>query len=74
MLEVKYLSSANNELFTIEDAILLEDGFNYLKSKTGGYIDPYGDTYLYPDHQQILLDFWKDSNSEEIKCFCTYLT
>jgi len=74
MIEVKYLSSPNCESFTIENEILLEDGFNYLKSKTGVYIDPYGTTRLYPEHQQIILDFWNNSNSDEIKFFCKFLT
>ena len=63
MIDVRYLSSANSESFIIKNDMLLEDGFNYLRSKTGVFIAPYGDTPLYPNHQQILLDFWHDSDS-----------
>jgi hypothetical protein len=38
------------------DFLLLEESICALKEKTGVYIDPYGNTKLYPDHGMILLE------------------
>lgn len=74
MVEVVYLlNPGEHPVFVIRNMMALESGFTFLKSKTGVYVDPYGDTRLYPAHQKILADYWAQSNDSEILNFRNYL-
>jgi hypothetical protein len=47
------------------DFLLLEESICALKEKTGVYIDPYGDTKLYPDHGKILLSLMDSKKTND---------
>lgn len=76
MLDISYLSDVDgtrSSLVLNDKTIqLLADAFRYLKEKTGVYIDPYGTTRVYPDHQRILISYLTDNNDPEIKKIMTY--
>ncbi|WP_198227976.1 MULTISPECIES: hypothetical protein [unclassified Gilliamella] len=51
---------------------MLTDAFFHLEKKTGIYIDPYGTTKVYPDHQKILINYLSNNNDNEIKELLVY--
>ena len=51
------------------DLALCVPAFTILEKKTGVFIDPYGDTRLYPDHARIVLAALPDANAEGILAF-----
>lgn len=74
MMEIEYLARGKDKHpYILDDIAPFEKGFAYLKSKTGVVIDPYGNTRLYPDHQRLLLAYWKDDDRPEVRRFASYL-
>ena len=61
-------------MFSLDNYDLFEPGFEFLRSKTGVYIDEYGDARLYPEHQRLLLKYWKDDKSERVRSFASFLS
>lgn len=58
MIELSYSkNSSNKKIFINPDDNNINAAIEHLKSKTGIYIDPYGDTKLYPSHQKIIVSF-----------------
>jgi len=61
MLHIRYLLDVDGNKPFIELSLseldFFGEAFNHLKKKTGIFIDPYGDTRIYPDHQRIVIDF-----------------
>lgn len=51
----------------------LERAFYYLKEQTGIYIDPYGKTRIYPDHQKILINYLINTKDSEVNNFVNFL-
>ena len=70
MLHIGYLNDDADKKPSIDldlhDIDILEDAFIYLKKKTGVYIDPCGDTKIYPDHQRMVMDFLAASRDKRI--------
>jgi len=71
MLDVYFLSDYDRQTisasgregrtFSLDNYGLFRPGFEFLHSKTGVYIDEYGDVRVYPAHQRILLEYWPRS-------------
>ena len=61
--------------FSIKDneLPLFEPSFYDLRDKTGIFIDPYGRTKIYPDHQKILVKFLEKNNNRRVADFITFL-
>ncbi|AYH04255.1 hypothetical protein [Pectobacterium parmentieri] len=78
MIDFSYLSDNDGSkpsLILHDKAIKkLETYFLLLKEKTGIYIDPYGKTRVYPDHQKILINFLVNIKDEEVINFVEFLT
>lgn len=75
MVDVEYLTREQGKpRFAIQNFALFAEGFNHLRAKTGVFIDPYGDSRLYPDHQRLLAAFWHKSKEPEIQAFLAYMT
>lgn len=78
MIDFSYLSDKDGSkpsLVLHDKAIKkLEGYFLLLKEKTGIYIDPYGKTRIYPDHQKILVNCLADIKDEEVIKFVKFLT
>ena len=83
MLDVYYLSDYDHRqtsplkkdrMFGLDNYDLFRPGFEFLRSKTGLYIDEYGDARLYPDHQRLLLEYWKDDKNECVRGFVSFLS
>ena len=76
MLNFSYLSDTDGSKPSLflndKSAELLNDAFLYLEKKTGIYIDPYGTTKVYPDHQKILINYLLDNENNEIKKLLAY--
>ena len=76
MLNFSYLSDtygSKPSLFLNDKSVeLLSNAFLYLEKKTGIYIDPYGTTKVYPDHQKILINYLSDNENNEIKKILAY--
>ncbi|EKE4264387.1 hypothetical protein OUR91_004082, partial [Escherichia coli] len=45
----------------------------YLKEKTGVYIDPYGKTRIYPEHQKILINYLAKIKDTDVINFINFL-
>ncbi|MDX5631119.1 MULTISPECIES: hypothetical protein [unclassified Brenneria] len=77
MLDLSYLSDndGTKPSLMLNDKIVRKAGssFLHLKNKTGVYVDPYGKTRIYPDHQKILIDSLADFKDKEIVAFIEYL-
>ncbi|MCZ5215761.1 hypothetical protein ACBQ92_16270 [Escherichia fergusonii] len=77
MLDVSYFSDkcGCEPSIQLKDKTIsmLDDAFIYLRSKTGVYIDCYGKTILYPEHQKIVIDYLRDNNNEEFVKFIRFL-
>ena len=76
MLYLSYISDTDGSkpsLFLSDKSVkLLDDALFYLEEKTGIYIDPYGTTKVYPDHQKILINYLSNNNDNEIKELLVY--
>ena len=70
----KAVPAQKDRIFSLDDFSLFKPGFEFLRSKTGVEIDEYGDTRLYPDHQRLLLDYWKDDLNLSVRKFAAFLT
>ena len=55
------------------DSSLFEAAFSDLQEKTGVFIDPYGTTRIYPDHQRLLISFLSGSFHPTVRAFVAYL-
>ena len=77
MIDFSYISDndGSKPSLIMHDKIVrkLEDAFLHLKDKTGIYVDPYGKTRIYPDHQKILITFLTNTNDTDIKTFIDFL-
>jgi hypothetical protein len=77
MLDFSYLSDIDGSkphlTLDYKTVQLLNDAFLYLKEKTGIYIDPYGKTRIYPDHQRILIHYLLDNKDNQIKKIIAFL-
>lgn len=73
MLDIFPLGGRSTPEYTVSDYSALESGFRHLVSLTGVYIDPYGNTRLYPDHQRLLISYWKDNDHPEVRRLSAYL-
>ncbi|ELY4324005.1 hypothetical protein DOX44_003785 [Cronobacter turicensis] len=52
----------------------LEVLFLFLKEKTGVYVDPYGKTRIYPEHQKILIKYLESKSKDgDIAAFVEFL-
>ncbi|AWQ48547.1 hypothetical protein WCU37_15320 [Serratia marcescens] len=71
MLDFSYLSDTDGSkpsvILNDKKVQLIESSLLYLKGKTGVYVDPYGKTRIYPDHQKILISHLLDNKDEDIK-------
>ncbi|PIT15212.1 hypothetical protein [Snodgrassella alvi] len=78
MLDFSYLSDTDGSKPSLtldyKTTQLLNDAFLYLKEKTGIYIDPYGKTRIYPDHQRILINYLVKNKDNEIKKLVAFLS
>jgi hypothetical protein len=78
MLDFPYLSDdeGRKPSFAMDYKTInkIENCFFYLKEKTGIYIDPYGRTRVYPDHQRILINYLKNTKDKEVIDFINFLT
>ena len=76
MLYLSYISDTDGgkPSLLLSDKIvkLLDDALFYLEEKTGIYIDPYGTTKVYPDHQKILINHLSNNKDDEIKKLLAY--
>ena len=76
MLNFSYLSNTDGSkpslLLSDKSVELLNDALFYLEKKTGIYIDPYGTTKVYPDHQKILINYLSNNKDNEIKKLLAY--
>ena len=76
MLNFSYLSDTDGSKPSVvlndKNVELLTDAFFHLEKKTGIYIDPYGTTKVYPDHQKILINYLSNNNDNEIKELLVY--
>jgi hypothetical protein len=76
MLNFSYLSNTDGSkpslLLSDKSVELLNDALFYLEKKTGIYIDPYGTTKVYPDHQKILIKYLSNNKDDEIKKLLAY--
>lgn len=58
MIKLFYNKTSSNKSFFINpDDENINDMIEYIKKKTGVYIDPYSDTKLYPSHQELIISF-----------------
>ena len=77
MLYLSYISDTDGGkpslLLSDKSIELLNDALFYLEKKTGIYIDPYGTTKVYPDHQKILINYLSNNKDNEIKKLLAYL-
>jgi hypothetical protein len=77
MLDLSYLSDSDGTKpsLILHDKVLrkIEASFLDLKNKTGIYIDPYGKTRVYPEHQKILIDYLSDFKDEDVVSLVNYL-
>lgn len=76
MLYLSYISDTDGvkPSLLLSDKIvkLLDDALFYLEEKTGIYINPYGTTKVYPDHQKILINYLSNNKDDEIKKLLAY--
>ncbi|UVK82387.1 hypothetical protein LOY46_23015 [Pseudomonas sichuanensis] len=77
MLDISYLSDDQGDKpsFMIHDRgfKFFEPAFLDLKQKTGVYIDPYGKTRVYPEHQRILINFLTKDSEDKVVGFVCFL-
>ncbi|MDK1227720.1 hypothetical protein [Cronobacter turicensis] len=46
----------------------------FLKEKTGVYVDPYGKTRIYPEHQKILIKYLESKSKDgDVAAFVEFL-
>ena len=58
MIELFYNEkSLSRKIFINPDDENINNMIEYIKKKTGVYIDPYSDTKLYPSHQELIISF-----------------
>lgn len=76
MLYLSYISDTDGGkpslLLSDKSVKLLDDALFYLEEKTGIYIDPYGTTKVYPNHQKILINYLSNNKDDEIKKLLAY--
>ena len=76
MLYLSYISDTDGGkpslLLSDKSVKLLDDALFYLEEKTGIYIDPYGTTKVYPDHQKILINYLSNNKDDEIEKLLAY--
>ena len=77
MLDILYLSDVQGDKpsFSISDRDfrLFESAFCELERKTGVWIDPYGRTRVYPDHQKLLISFLSGHDEDKVVEFVQFL-
>ncbi|EPV8302551.1 hypothetical protein ACWARV_002513 [Escherichia coli] len=77
MIDFSYLSDTDGSKpsLILHDKIIreLENSFFYLKEKTGVYIDPYGKTRIYPEHQKILINYLAKIKDTDVINFINFL-
>ncbi|MEO3988798.1 hypothetical protein [Pseudocitrobacter cyperus] len=77
MLDFSYLSDSDGSKpsLILHDKTIrkLENPFFSLKEKTGVYIDPYGKTRIYPDHQKILINYLVNIKDIDVINFINFL-
>lgn len=77
MLDISYLSDDQGDKpsFMIHDRDFkfFEPAFLDLKQKTGVYIDPYGKTRVYPEHQRMLINFLTKDSEDKVVGFVCFL-
>lgn len=77
MLDISYLSDEQGDrpCFIIHDREykFFDSAFLDLKQKTGVYIDSYGKTRVYPEHQRILINFLRKNNEDKVVGFVSFL-
>lgn len=77
MLDFSYLSDSDGSKpsLILHDKTIrkLESPFLYLKEKTGIYIDPYGKTKIYPEHQRILINYMAKIKDADVIKFTYFL-
>lgn len=77
MLDFSYLSDNDGSKPSLilhdKEIRKLESSFSYLKEKTGIYIDPYGKTRIYPDHQKILINHLMNIKDTDVMNFINFL-
>jgi hypothetical protein len=77
MLNISYLSDGkgNRPSFAIHynEINLFEEAFLKLKQKTGVYVDHFGKTRIYPDHQKILINSLLKRDERRIIEFIKFL-
>lgn len=67
MLELFYNKNSSNKSFFIDpDNENINEMIEYVKKKTGLYIDPYSDTKLYPSHQELIISFLNNYSDTHI--------
>ena len=58
MIELYFRKNQKSKIFFINpDDENINNMIEFIKNKTGVYIDPYSDTKLYPSHQKIAISF-----------------
>ena len=76
MLYLSYISDTDGGkpslLLSDKSVKLLDDALFSLEEKTGIYINPYGTTKVYPDHQKILINYLSNNKDDEIKKLLAY--
>ncbi|EEV6996278.1 MULTISPECIES: hypothetical protein [Escherichia] len=77
MIDFSYLSDTDGSKpsLILHDKIIrkLENSFFYLKEKAGVYVDPYGKTRIYPEHQKILINYLAKSKDTDVINFINFL-
>lgn len=67
MLELFYKeNSINRRIHINEDNKIIEKMIEYIREKTGIYIDPYSDTKLYPSHLILMVSFLFNYKNQHI--------
>ena len=68
MIEFFYnTDSLIKKIYVNPDEENIEAMINVLRQRTGIFIDPYGDTKLYPSHQKILIAYLEEFPRKSIE-------
>lgn len=77
MLDFSYLSDKRGDKPFLQlsdaDVARVHDAFARLREKTGVYIDPYGRTRIYPEHQKILITLLSKDADGSVHLFIDFL-
>lgn len=61
------IDSLVKKIYVNPDEENIEAMINVLRQRTGIFIDPYGDTKLYPSHQKILIAYLEEFSRKNIE-------